>query len=600
MLEEANSRRVEESRGPGIRRFLPVLALIALCAALYFWRLGMTPLDDFDEAYYAEGAREMLQRGDFGTPYYNGQPFLLKPILIYWLIAGAFRLLGTTEFAARSVSAFFAAVIVLETYWFAAQTLGRRTGLLAGVILALSYLWVDTGREAMTDMPLTAALAPAMFLLFLGTRASPGQKRLFYLSAYPLLGIALLAKGPVGLVSIVGYAGYLIWSRRLGSTLREAYVLPGLALLLAVAAPWYTYESIKQPAFLGTFLLREHFGHLRGDLARNDAWWGHLKNLVVGFFPWVIFLPAAALHVLRHESQQEHEVATRMSFLRFCGWWAVTVVVIFSLAGAKLPHYLVPTFPPMAILVAAWFEERARSFEPGEPYPLPPLRARRGGADENGIEPPRTQGEVRTAPASGTQAIAWILVAIGTIIGLVAAVALTSLPAVERLYAQRLGEWRPGSAPGIMLGVLALGCLIGGVVLWCKRTRLAFCALAVGIGAALFVHVGWFKPHLALIQSQPRKELAQFAGATLPPDEPLGVYKAKRNATIFYAQRPIVDLGEWEPEKLVVFLSSRSPATALTDVKSLEMVEQRLPSVYVWMQRGEFVLVSNHTVDGRD
>ncbi|MCJ7749529.1 MAG: glycosyltransferase family 39 protein, partial [Armatimonadetes bacterium] len=91
--------------------------------------LGITPLDDFDEAYYAEGAREMLERGDLGTPYYNGRPFLLKPILIYWLIAAAFRIFGPTEFAARSVSAFFATAIVLLTYCFAARTIGRRAGL---------------------------------------------------------------------------------------------------------------------------------------------------------------------------------------------------------------------------------------------------------------------------------------------------------------------------------------------------------------------------------------------------------------------------------------------------------------------------------------
>jgi len=85
---------------------LPPLALIALCSVLFYWRLGVTPLEDFDEAYYAEGARAMLRRGDLGTPYFNGQPFLLKPVLIYWVIAASFRLFGVTEFAARAPAAF--------------------------------------------------------------------------------------------------------------------------------------------------------------------------------------------------------------------------------------------------------------------------------------------------------------------------------------------------------------------------------------------------------------------------------------------------------------------------------------------------------------
>jgi 4-amino-4-deoxy-L-arabinose transferase-like glycosyltransferase len=516
----------------------------------------MTPLDDFDEAYYAEGAREMLQRHDLGVPYYNGQPFLLKPILVFWLIAGAFQLFGVTEFAARAESAFFATVIVLETYWFASRAFGARTGLLAGITLALCYMWVDTGREAMIDMPLIAALAPAMFLLFRGTQAPRERKWRLYLPAYPLLGIALLAKGPAGtLVSLAGFAGYLIWSRQLARTLREAYVLPGIALLLAVAAPWYVYESIKQPAFIQTFLVREHFGHLQGQLARNDAWWGHLKNLALGFFPWAVFLPAAAVHAWRAERERD--------LLKFCAWWAATVVFVFSLAGAKLPHYLAPAFPPAAILVAAWLEAWVR-------------------------------GRAHTQ-ASHSAGLA-LLGVTGVLVAASAGVAALMPPMLRERIASQFGAWTPGLAPVVMLtalGAASLGAVAAAVA---RRRQAVFPVLAAGTLIALIAFAGWFKPRLSLIQSQPRKELAQFAGVALLPDEPLGVYKAKRNATIFYARRPIVDLGEWEPEKLAAFLSSPSPATALTDVESARLVQEKAPWVQTWTRRGGFVLVSNHSL----
>jgi len=154
------------------------LVLLVLCLVMFGWRLGVTPLEDFDEAYYAEGAREMLARGDLLTPYYNGQPFLLKPILIYWLIAAGFSGFGVTEFAARVGSAFLGTLVVLLTYWFGARTLGRRAGFLAGLALALNYMWIDIARDASIDVPLTAALAPALFLAYLAMQAPPGKKPL--------------------------------------------------------------------------------------------------------------------------------------------------------------------------------------------------------------------------------------------------------------------------------------------------------------------------------------------------------------------------------------------------------------------------------------
>lgn len=118
----------------------PLILLVA-CGALYSWRLGLTPLKDFDEAYYAAGAREMLARGDLGTPYFNGQPFLLKPILIYWLMAAALRLFGPTEFATRLGSAFWGVVVVVLTYWFGADL--DPAGGLPGGAGAGDVLYVD-------------------------------------------------------------------------------------------------------------------------------------------------------------------------------------------------------------------------------------------------------------------------------------------------------------------------------------------------------------------------------------------------------------------------------------------------------------------------
>ncbi len=533
------------------------LALLALCATLFFWRLGVTPLDDFDESYYAEGAREMVERGDLWIPYFNGEPFLLKPVLVFWLNAAAFRVLGTTEFAARAPSALFATMTVLVVYWFASLTLGRRTGLLAGVALALSYLWIDSAREGMTDMPLTAALTCAMFLLFLAGRAPPNRQGRLYLACYPLLGVALLAKGPTATAAaLAGFVGYLIAGGRLRPVLREARLLPGMGLMLAVAAPWYTHASIRHPEFLHVFFVREHIGHLQGELARHEAWWGHLKNVLIGFYPWAAFLPAALARAFAQHG--------RNHVLRFAGWWTVAVVGLCSLAGAKLPHYLLPGFPAMALLVGAWLNswtDRAH------------------------------MSRAWTATAFGMIAAVGIALAYGAV------QALDIPPAVtERIVAQ-YGDWSPGAGLPTVLAALAAGSL-GAVVAAAVGRRAAVAPVLAGaVAAAATAYVGWFKPRIAQIQAQPRKELAQLASTALPDAEPLGVFYAKRPATVFYARRPIVDLGEEEPRTLAVFLSSPSPAAALTHARCLPVLQDSVRNLHIWGRRGDFMLVSNRRLD---
>ncbi len=519
---------------------------------LYFWRLGLTPLDDFDEAYYAAGAREMLARGDLGIPYFNGQPFLLKPILVYWLIAAAFRFLGESELAARLPFASLALLVVLLTYWFGARTQGRRAGLLAGFALGLSYMWVDLGREAMTDMPLVGALTAAVFLFYLAARAPEPVSGRLYLACYPLLGVAALAKGVVPIAVVA--AGVLAWlaaARRLRAGLREARLLPGLALFAAVAAPWFVYAALREPEFVRTFFLHEHLGHLHGSLARNEPWWGHLKNLLVYFYPWVAFLPAALGHAFRRDE--------RLGALRFAAWWAIAVVVVLSLARAKLPHYLAIGFPPLALLVGAWLDRWLAGSDGGRPAAV-------------GLALLALVGAVFAGAAVGGP----LLLAAGRLPG----------------ASQWPTGWTPGWGPVIMLAALAAGSLTAAVGARLRK-GVVVPALALSMFAAGLAHVGWFRPRIAQMQAQPRKELAMIAASALPPEEPLGVYYAKRKATVFYARRPIVDLGEWDDQELISFLSSPTPASALTHARFVPVAEEALGGVAVRARRGDYVLLSN-------
>jgi len=547
------------------QRFGYPFILLALCGALYLWRLGLTPLEDFDEAYYAAGAREMLARGDLGTPHFNGRPFLLKPILIYWLIAAAFSLFGSSEFAARVGSASLGILMVLLTYWFGANTLNPRAGFFAALTLALNYMWIDISRDASIDIPLTVALAPAMFCFYLATQAPPERRKWLYLALYPLVGVALLAKGPVPVgVVACGLLAYLVAARRLRATVMEARLLPGLALMLAVAAPWYLYEAIRQPAFLRTFFVGEHFGHIRGELARTVGIWGNIWYLVIFFYPWVAFIPGALAHALRQTSR-EH-------VLRFAAWWAMAVVVLFSIPKSKLAHYLAPAFPPLSLLVGAWLEEWLAGRLTDRAW----------------------------------RALAFAVIAVSALFCTWATMVAAAPPAwLQAKMAARFGLWTPGWSPVVILGVLAGGA-------WAALMGARFCrpvvvpALAGAMLVAGLVLVGWFNPHRAQIQAQPRKELAQFLSVATVGSDLVGVYHAKRNATVFYLGRPIVDLGE-RPEEmagLLRFLSSPSPAVAITHRRFLPELKRSLPRLWVWREEGDYLAVSNRPLGlgpvGRD
>jgi len=527
-----------------------VLAL--LCLLLFLWRLGAVPLKDFDEAYYAVGAKEMLERHDLGTPYFNGRPFLLKPILIYWVIAASFRAFGTNEFAARLPSAFWGGFVVLFIYWFGARTVNRRAGFLAGLFLALSYMWMDIARDASIDALLVALFTPALCLIFLSA-SSPARNRRLFLLAYPLLGLALLAKGPVPTaVVLIGLAAYLAAAGGLGRLLRRQ-ALPGLALTLLVAAPWYVYELRHQPDFFATFFIGEHFGHLGGSLARQEPWWGNLKYLVIYLWPWAPFLPGAVAHALHRP---------RNDVLRFALWWAVMVVALFSIPRSKLAHYLAPAFPPLALMLGAWIDSSLRT----EWRPRWALSAARVGL---------------AAVALACLALAFA--------------AFSLPPAIADRISARYGAWTPGPAPGIMLLALGVGAGIGSLLAG-ARPRALVPVLAVSMAAACIAHIGWFRPRLAQIEAQPRKELALFAADTLPSSEPLGVYYAKRNSTIFYLGRPIVDLGETEADfaRVAGFLSEDRPRALLTHRKFLARLERQCAPLHVLAERGDYVLIANH------
>lgn len=325
------------------RRTLFFLVLAFLL--FYFSALGTMPLMEPDEARYAEIPREMLVSGDFVTPHLNGVVYLEKPPLFYWGNALALRLLGESEFAARSFTALVSVAGILLTFWMGSALSSRRTGLFSAITLSTSVYYYVIGRLNTSDMTLAVALLLAIFPAYLycsGKRESRGFLHLSYAAA----GVAFLTKGLVGVVFPPAVLlCWLVFSRR-RREFRRAFSLSGILLLLAIVLPWLVIVQRRNPDFIWFFFMHEQF--LRFTTAvhhHSGPLWYFLPVVLAGFIPWIVFL--RRMFLAARDSAEKFLPSEDLIFLLS---WILFIFLFFSVSRSKLPTYVASIFPPLAVL----------------------------------------------------------------------------------------------------------------------------------------------------------------------------------------------------------------------------------------------------------
>lgn len=319
-----------------------ILWLAALLPLLGWWTTG---LFDLDEGFYGAVVSEMLRRGDWVTPYYNGAPWFEKPILLYWLTAPSVALFGQ-EFGARLPSV----LCTLALYWLlhlqVKRVLGEAAAAWSVALLSGSLLVVGAGRMLLTDPPYVLALAAAFFAFY---ESLVGDKW-WRIVAGLCLGIAVLGKGPVSGVLFALIFGILFGMR---PELRRGYKgmwLGGLLAFAAAVCSWYVPAYLANgDLFVQKFLIEQNIGRLTGgDQAHTYrgfmGWIFYGVILLVGCFPWILKFPW-----VRGISERRPSDA----FVTLCWIWFWVVLVLFTISAAKLPHYILPVLPPLAILVGA-------------------------------------------------------------------------------------------------------------------------------------------------------------------------------------------------------------------------------------------------------
>ena len=337
------------------RMWRDALALTLVLVVWFGYELGSRSLWHPDEGRYSEIPREMVASGDYLTPRLDGVKYFEKPVLFYWLQAGAIKLFGVNEWSLRLWTAFFAIAGCLAVFFSGYRLFGRRAGLFAAAILATS-VWYDLMGSAITlDMALSAFLTVGLLVFLYGTRLPPGPaRRMWFYAFYALIAAATLTKGLIGIV-IPGMVivAWMVLMRN-WSLLRTMYIPTGTLLFLAIAAPWHVLVWRANPEFGWFYFVHEHFArYLTTVHHRSQPIWFFVPVLLVGMFPWSAFIVEAGRRGLsnRYAEPQKH------SDTWFLLLWAGLVFAFFSMSGSKLATYILPVMPPLAILCGRYFAD---------------------------------------------------------------------------------------------------------------------------------------------------------------------------------------------------------------------------------------------------
>lgn len=321
-----------------------LVALWALCILLpLVVRLGAAPLFDVDEGAFAEATREMVASGDYGFPTLDGAPRFDKPILVYWLQAASVRAFGLSEWALRLPSALSVWLWCLAVAAFAGRRWGRRTGLLAGTVLATSVGPLIIGRACTADGLLNLLLALA---LLDGWRFLESRRRAPLLRAYLWIGLGLLTKGPIALLVPAAVSTvHLLCHRRPREWVRVAFDPVGWLVLLLVAGPWYAYAlHLHGAGFVNGFLLKHNIARFTSTMEHHGgSVMYYVPILPVLLLPWSALLASAVRSLWR---------GSRGSLDAYLLVWCGFVLAFFSLSGTKLPHYALYGSTPLVLGIA--------------------------------------------------------------------------------------------------------------------------------------------------------------------------------------------------------------------------------------------------------
>ena len=578
---------------------------IVLSAALVvlFTSLGSASLFDEDEPKNAECAREMMARGDWIVPTGNSPLRTDKPILLYWLMIPAYALWGVGEFGARFASAVCGTGTVLVVFHLGRMLFGPRVGLWSGLIMATSLMFVVVARAATPDSTFIFCVTLAMlcYVRAAGLQRAPDSENTpesttevrptidslaprhvgWAVAMYAAIGCGVLAKGPVAIVLPLGVVGLFIlcattaavtdaapgrlaWFRRtvwyLARCLAPRRVLRAMwamrpllavAIVGAIALPWYVAVGVRtEGQWLAGFLGHHNVGRFLEPLENHRGpIVYYIPAIIIGFFPWSIFLTLSGIELTRRMRTGTQARQAVLLLFVWMGLW----IGFFSLASTKLPNYVLPAYPALAVGTAAFIDRWL------------------------------------AAPQEANRRL--VRMALGSL-PLVGAGVLVVLPIVTYLLLP--GQW--------ILASIGLVPLVGGAVCYwqAERQRVAAAALSCAIVAVVFCVAifGWAAPRVARHQNAP--SLVARAAQETDAAPRMSTYEYFVPSLVFYAQQPVRPLAT--PAQVAAFFQESGQGYLVTRADKLDELKPLLPAgIDVleqqrrFLRRGDLVLLGRHS-----
>ncbi len=339
------------------------LGVMLVLAVGWFATLDVRPLVRADESRYAEISREMVASGDWVTPRLNGFKYFEKPPLQYWATALAFVAFGLAEWTARLWTALTGFLAILATWYFGNRLRGPPVGLLAATVLASTLLFAALGHFNTLDMGVAAFLAIGVFAFVLAQldTASAAARRGWMLVAWAAAALATLSKGLIGPALPAAALVIYVLIERDWRLLTRLHLVTGMLLFLAITVPWFVAVTRANPEFAHFFFIHEHLERFLTKVhGRYQPLWYFVPILLGGLIPWTLtFFPAVA-------RSWRADGPARFKPLRFLAVWAGTVFVFFSVSSSKLPSYILPIFPALAVMIGVALPALGRRWTIGQ------------------------------------------------------------------------------------------------------------------------------------------------------------------------------------------------------------------------------------------
>ena len=507
---------------------LSLCALAALCLVLFFFRLGAAPLWDVDEGMHAATSKDMVLTGDWVTPKSNNENFYDKTAFFNWLVALSLSVFGFTELAARLPAALLGLATVLLTYLLGRRLGSSRLGLLGGVILATSPQFIILSRTVVHDISLACFITAALYFFYLAY-TSEDRRRLNLMLFYASAGVAVLAKGPIGILlpGLVIFLFLLLRGRL--SFIKEMSMGWGALVFLLVAAPWYVLISLRNSDYVSYFFLQQNFGNFlsKAQSRHPRPFYYYVPALLAGMLPWSFFVPVA---VFRPLAEGIKKINDRTLFL-IC--WFLAIFLFFSAASSKLETYILPAFPAIALLIAmVWLELMSFASD----------RLRKS--------------------------IGWSLGPLPLLFLGATAYIMIKRPAarkLETLYGMRLYDLR-----GLLIALTAI-LSIALIFFLYRKYRESFFALAATFAVGFLLFVAVYVPKMDPYRST--RTLAREMDRMLPAGEPLVFFWRLRDSGLFYTNRRAVLL--YSEKELIDYLASSKTPLLVIEQEQYE----KLPEV---------------------